>query len=130
MMRASRNLDIPAPGRAPSARCAPAAAFVLALGWMLGCSSGPSESDIRSAFDAQIDEAARAAEGFAGKGAADLFKVEIHSVEKLGCNASGDGAYLCDVKVDSTAPVVGRTSQSSTVRLRQTGDGWVLMSQK
>jgi len=130
MMRGSRHLDSPTPGRAFPARRAPAAAVVLAFGWMLGCSSGPSESDIRAAFEAQIDEAARAAEGFAGKGTADRFKVEIHSVEKLGCNASGDGAYLCDVKVDATAPLMGRTSQASTVRLRKTGDGWVLVSQQ
>lgn len=37
-------------------------------------------------------------------------------------------AYLCDVTIDSTAPQVGRTSKTSTLRLRKSGDGWVLLA--
>jgi hypothetical protein len=90
------------------------------------CSSEPSAKDIRAAMEQQ----AEAANQQVGQMLGGSMKVEYHDVEKLGCEPTGqDNAYLCDVKVDVTAPVVGRQQQSGRVRMVKGDDGWIAMQQ-
>lgn len=100
------------------------ASVLLALA---GCSGEPSESDIAGAFDVSLAQASAAATQMAGKDVAERFRVQVHSVKKLGCAEADDGGYRCDVTVDSTAPIVGRTTQTSTIRLREGDEGWLVV---
>lgn len=81
------------------------------------CSSGPSESDIKSVLEAGASEAnAMGGSTFGG--------YKIHDVEKVGCEKVADKAYVCDVKIESTAPFVGKQNRTTKIRMVKTKDGW------
>jgi len=52
----------------------------------------------------------------------------LHEVKKLGCaEAQGAAGYNCDVDIDVTAPFVGRTKNTSKLRLIKGSDGWQIV---
>lgn len=90
-----------------------------------GCSGEPSAQDIREALQQQ----ASAAQQQAGRVLGGAFGVEIHDVKKLGCESTSQkNAGQCDVEIESTVPIVGRTKQAGRIRLVDGDDGWIAIT--
>jgi len=101
--------------------------FVLSI--LTGCSSEPSGSDIEKAIQTSVGQAQQMANSSQeGKMLTEAFgSTTIHAVKKLGCvQAQGQPGYRCDIELDATAPLVGRTKTTSTIRLVKGSDGWVI----
>ena len=99
-----------------------------------GCSGEPSEADIKAAFEKDmaktaqsIDEAGKMFGGM-GKSLTDsLGRMELHSVKKIGCAEAKDApGFVCDVEVDMTVPIAGRSKEMATARFVKGPDGWVV----
>lgn len=99
-----------------------------------GCSGEPSETDIRAAFEkdsvknnASLNEAGKVMGG-AGKALTDMIgKTEIHAVKKIDCVAAQNApGFVCDVELDITVPLTGRTRDMVQARLVKGPEGWVL----
>lgn len=90
-------------------------------GVLAGCSSEPSEADIRKAYEAKFAEAGKLAGGLAPK---------FHGLKKLACAKSeGASGYNCDVEMD--VEMLGmRQKNAGNVRLVKGDDGWILMQGK
>jgi len=90
-----------------------------------GCAGEPSAEDIREALQRQ----ASAAQQQAGRVVGGAFGVEIHDVKKLGCESTSQkNAWQCDVEIESTVPIVGRTKQAGRIRLVDGDDGWIAIN--
>ena len=84
-------------------------AAMLAL-LVTGCSAAPSDSEIKDALQ-------RLFGGLMGGGPlGDTLKVEVKSVEKLGCEKSGD-AFVCDVEAEMSSKV-GASFGKKAMRVR------------
>ncbi len=79
---------------------------------LTGCSSGPSESDIRQALQKTYAQAT----------AATGVKMEIVSLKKLGCAESG-GGYMCDFELSLKGPLGAQTA-TTKARFVKGSDGW------
>ncbi|BDI07493.1 hypothetical protein [Sphaerotilus microaerophilus] len=98
---------------------ATAAVFTVLLS---ACSDAPSEGDIRGALE-RLQKAESAAMPGMLKGM--LPNVELTNVKKLGCEASGEKAFRCDVEV--TVKAMGRVATNSTqLRLVRGSEGWMV----
>lgn len=101
----------------------------------LGCSGEPSDKDLRAALErdaAKHSQALNQTAGiFGGHGQTLLGMigtVEIHAVRKIGCVEAGQvPGFVCDVEVDMTVPVVGRTKDMTQARFVKGPDGWVMV---
>lgn len=88
---------------------------------LTACSGEPSSSDIEKVLQSGFAQFNTQMTTFAGRGA----KVEVHSIKKLGCKSDGSNAYVCDVEVDVTNPMTGRSKSVAPLRLVKGSDGWV-----
>jgi hypothetical protein len=89
---------------------------------LTACGGAPSESDIKDALQKQTDQALKKMGSLAKMAGVDDTKIQ--DVEKIGCDADGDNAYRCDVKV--TVTVSGReATETSRPRFVKTSNGWV-----
>lgn len=101
----------------------------------VGCSGEPSEVDIRAAFEKDLAKTAQSLDeagkmfGGAGKAFTDsLGKTQLHAVKKIGCTEAKEApGFVCDVEVDMTVPIAGRSKEMTTVRFVKGPDGWVMM---
>jgi hypothetical protein len=60
----------------------------------------------------------------------NMFNITLHAVKKIGCApAQGDPGYNCDVEVDATLPLAGRTKNVTKIRFTKGSDGWVVAAQ-
>lgn len=109
--------------------------FLLSFFLLAGCLGEPSEKDLYSAVakslhqdTAALNEAGKVF-GDAGKALTDmLVKKELHAVKKIGCvSANNAPGYMCDVELDVTVPVVGRTTESISARFVNGPDGWIMI---
>ncbi len=116
-------------------RFMPTVVLVAASLLAAGCSGEPSEADIKAAFEKDmaktaqsIDEAGKILGGV-GKALTDsLGKTELHAVKKIGCAEAKDApGFVCDVEVDMTVPLAGRSTETATVRFVEGPDGWVVV---
>lgn len=88
---------------------------------LAACSSGPSESEIKSLIDREIKPVMemqwRALEALGGA------KTTLDDVKKLACKADGDAAYKCDVELQISS---GGKKESKAVPIRfvKTSSGW------
>lgn len=113
MKRHARTIILPA-----------TAILLLVLG---GCSSEPSADDIEKALKANTEQAVQKAKSL---GMENMFNITLHAVKKLGCSpAQGEAGYNCDVEMDATLPLAGRTKNVAKVRLVKGSDGWVVAAQ-
>lgn len=87
---------------------------------LTACSKGPSDSEVKAVLQAEVDKLANLT-SFAGL---DM-KVELHKVTVHGCEEARTDVYRCDVEVDSTAPIVGRSVERTNIMLAKTGAGWI-----
>lgn len=92
-------------------------------GVLAGCSSEPSEADIRKAYEAKFAEAVKLAGGGLGV-------PKLHGLKKLACAKSeGTSGYHCDVEMD--VEMLGmRQKNAGNVRLVKGDAGWILMQGK
>jgi len=97
---------------------------------MVGCAGEPSEQDIHKAYAAEIEQGRAQVDGEDGEQLAELLEAtELHSVKKLGCRkAELNSGYICDVKVDMTAPLLGRVEYKRSERFVKNEDGWVVIN--
>lgn len=101
----------------------------------VGCSGEPSEVDIKAAFEKDMAKTAQtlddAGKMFGGVGKAltdSLGKTQLHAVKKIGCTEAKDApGFVCDVEVDMTVPLTGRSKEMTTVRFVKGPDGWVVV---
>jgi|GEM_PF-1105986 len=77
---------------------------------LVACGSGPSEADVRKAFNATIAEQKALLDGGLGS---DMQKMlgemlpEMKFVALQGCESAKDGVYMCDVEMQIT--LLGQT---------------------
>jgi hypothetical protein len=113
----------------------PIAALCILVLLAAGCSGAPSETDIKAAFEKDmaktaqsIDEAGKMFGGM-GKSLTDsLGKMELHAVKKIGCTEAKDApGFVCDVEIDMTVPIAGRSKEMATARFVNGPDGWIVV---
>ena len=99
---------------------------------LAACSGGePSNEDIKAALEKETTKvndqvkamAADNPQAAAMLGNTTLMKVE--KVEKAGCKKDGT-AYLCDVSMALTMPMIGTQTQTVPLRLVKTDSGWTV----
>ncbi len=113
----------------------PTAILVAASLFAAGCSGEPSEVDIKTAFEKDMVKSAQSLDeagkmfGGVGKTLTDsLGKMELHAVKKIDCAEAKDApGFVCDVEVDMTVPLAGRSKEMATVRLVKGPEGWVVV---
>ncbi|MGE0030879.1 MAG: hypothetical protein AB7T20_07145 [Steroidobacteraceae bacterium] len=96
------------------------------------CGGEPTESDLQLAFQTSVGKAQAMAYALTVPRSlpelGNLAETELHDVRKLGCQRAKDVAgYVCEVEVDVTAPLIGRTTQIGTVRMVRGTDGWQVL---
>lgn len=104
------------------------AAGLLAISAALaGCSSGPSESDVRKAMNAAVDSMNSQIEEMAGANMANrVGRIEMTDFDLLGCEQAGE-SYNCDVVYSMNTPLMPIQDRSASVRLRDTDKGWKIV---
>lgn len=94
---------------------------------LVGCSSGPSESDVRKAVEKSIDTMNQQMAEFAGPAAAArLDRYRLTHFDLLGCEGA-DESYTCDAVMSMETPLVPVTDTPVTLRLRKGSGGWMVM---
>jgi hypothetical protein len=84
-------------------------AFACLSASLVGCTGGPSESEMKAALE---------------KAASSPFlKIEILMVKNLGCQKDG-AAHVCDVEMETNAPMVGKSRNAAKIRFIKTDSGW------
>ncbi|SDU30461.1 hypothetical protein [Halopseudomonas salegens] len=89
------------------------------------CSSGPSESDIKALLEAEMEKMSAMIGELGGDSMSDMLEVEIHKVTIHSCEEERSDVYRCDVEVDATAPVTGRSVERAEIVLAKSDDGWI-----
>jgi len=101
------------------------AASVLAFSAVLaGCSSGPSESDVRRAVEHSLEVMNDEIVQMAGSSAAArIDKFRLTDFDLLGCEEAGE-SYSCDVEFSMDTPMMAVNDKATSIRVRKTDDGW------
>ena len=89
------------------------------------CSSGPSEDDVKTLLEAQMNQMSAMLGEIGGESMSGMLKVDIHAVTIHSCEEQRTNVYLCDIDVDATTPIAGRSMQRSEVLMAKSKDGWV-----
>lgn len=112
--------------------CTPAFLLAGVAALLTGCSAEPSAAEIKSLVDRDVKPAMEMqAQLYSGAmnmlsgGGRKIEKTELKDVRKIGCKASGEQAYLCDVELvmqagDAIKPAIIQ------VRFVKGSNGWVL----
>ena len=85
---------------------------------LAACSSGPSESEIKSLVERDIKPMMEMQLKLLGGP-----KTALTDVKKLGCKADGDAAYKCDVEL-LIASGDKKESKAMPIRFVKTSTGW------
>ena len=109
--------------------------FFLLLFPLAGCLGEPSGEDLRAAVERSLDQDAVSLTeagkvfGEAGKTLTDMLgRKELHGVRKIGCvSARNAPGYICDVELDMTVPVSGRSREIVSARFVEGPDGWIMI---
>lgn len=103
----------------------PAAAALLLTALLAGCSGEPSSGDVEQAVKASVEASNQQLNKLGGNLVPAGLKTEVHAVKKVGCaKAEGSAGFNCDVEVDATAPIVGRSKQLQQLRFVKGEEGW------
>jgi hypothetical protein len=97
---------------------------------LVGCSGAPSERDVRSAYELEVDQANAMTRKFGGEG----LTIKVNDVKSHDCKAArlNKDHYVCQVELDTTLPIVGHQHQTTTLTLSKgdTGNGstgWIIL---
>lgn len=105
----------------------------LLMAALSGCSSAPSDDDIKAVLQADQKQSEAQAEALAAGGglAADMVRqmvvqshVEIVSARKLGCKEDGEKAYRCDVEIEAQQGGKALKPAPVSLRLVKGSQGW------
>lgn len=108
--------------RRTSCQIAPALLAMLALA---GCSGEPTGGDIEKAVKASAEATNQQLKQIGGDLLPASAQTQVHEVKKIGCaKAEGEAGFNCDVEVDMTAPLMGRSKQMQKLRFVKADDGW------
>jgi len=101
---------------------------VMVLGFatlLVGCKSEPSESDIQSAIQQNVEQTNQQAKSMGGKALTDNMLMKVENIKKLACqDAQSDGSYKCKVEMEMTAPFVGKRQTTGELTFIESDDGW------
>ncbi|MBF0305464.1 MAG: hypothetical protein HQL41_07435 [Alphaproteobacteria bacterium] len=98
---------------------------------LAGCDGSPSDADIKTAIQNDVQAAERQAFAMIGddplaKQAAAALLPKFHDAKKLGCSkdAGGGEAYVCDIEV--TVSIGGGQPQTNAAKVRfvKGSNGW------
>lgn len=90
---------------------------------LAGCSGEPSSGDIEKAVKADVE---KVNQQMKDNPFTRSMTTEVHAVKKISCvEAKESAGYNCDVEIDVTAPLVGRSKNVGQIRLVKGSDGWV-----
>lgn len=92
---------------------------------LTGCKSEPSESDIQSAIQQNVDQSNQQAKSIGGKALTDNMLMKVNNIKKLACqDAQSDGSYKCKVEMEVTAPFVGKRQTTGELTFIESDSGW------
>ena len=105
---------------------------------LAACSGGePSNDDIKAALDQELNKAneqikqqielAKAANPQAAAMLGGDHQVKVDNIEKTGDCKKEEAAYVCEVKMSITVPMLGTQTQTAPVRLVQTDGKWTVV---
>jgi hypothetical protein len=97
------------------------------LAFTVGCSSEPSEKEMKAALTNNVNQAMQSV-GEMGK----MFgKLEIHELKKIGCKEATDSTgYYCDYEVDMSIPIQGRVKGPGNALFVKGDKGWMVIDKK
>ncbi len=88
------------------------------------CSGAPSENDIETLLQSETAKLSKMMESIGGEAAKSMTPV-IHHIKINSCDKVRDEVYTCNIDIDATAPIVGRSVENTEITLAKTSDGWV-----
>lgn len=95
---------------------------------LFACSSEPSESEIQAVIKAGYDRSAENARTMSGGVLPDSMLPQFFGAKKIGCAAAqGSAGYNCDIEIDASKPIVGRSQEMVKLRLVKGDNGWVIV---
>jgi hypothetical protein len=90
-----------------------------------GCSREPSAGDVDKVVRSEFEQVNTMFRQIGGNLFGEAALTQIHEVKKLGCaSAKDDAGYNCDVEIDMSAPLVGRSKSVASLRFIETDEGW------
>jgi hypothetical protein len=92
---------------------------------LTGCSRGPSAAEVDQAVRAELEKTNSVMKQLGSMLFGEAGGTQVHEVKRLDCAEARDAAgYNCDVEIDMTAPLVGRSKSVASLRFVKTTDGW------
>lgn len=92
---------------------------------LTACSGEPSQSDIETAIQKNIDESNEQIKSLAG--GSDM-KITLQSVKKINCvEAKDTGGYSCDVEIKATMPFIGEQQKTGNLRFIEKDGAWIVV---
>lgn len=93
------------------------------------CSGGePSEKDIQAVIKAGYDRSAESARTMSGGVLPDSMLPQFFGAKKIGCaEAQGSVGYNCDIEIDASKPIVGRSQEMVNLRFVKSDNGWIIV---
>lgn len=98
--------------------------MLAATALVAGCSDAPSEKDIATLLQAETEKLSKMMVSIGGDALKSMTPT-IHNVKINRCNKVRDEVYTCNIDVDSTAPIIGRSVENTELTLAKTSDGWM-----
>ena len=98
---------------------------------LTGCSSGPSEAEIRTAIEQSLSSVNNAVSGIAGLAGANAksLQAKVDDVKKIACKKvpkTASPTYECEVQISMQLPILGQQSGTDLVTLSKTSSGWIV----
>lgn len=95
---------------------------------LVGCAAAPSSGEIEESVQISVDQGNQQARTFAGALFSESMLSQLHGAKKIGCVESrASMGYDCDVELDMTTAIAGRTKSIVPLRFVETDDGWRVM---
>lgn len=109
---------------------APLILILTATTLLVGCSREPSEGDIKTAYNNEVEQTNALTRKFGG----EALTIKLNDLKKLSCKESPNNKeqFQCEVDIDSTLPMIGKHQQKTSLTLGKsdTGNGkqdWVVL---
>lgn len=97
------------------------------LAFTVGCSSEPSEEDMKIAMTNSVKQTMQSV----GEMGQMFGKLELHSLKKIGCKEATDSTgFYCDYEVDMSIPIQGRVKGPGNALFVKGDKGWMVVDKK
>lgn len=107
----------------------PMALTLLGMTLLTACSGEPSESDIKTAIQSEMDNSVKDASHYGGQMAGDMVQrmmPKLYGVHKIGCTKEEGASYICDVEIDAATVLSERQKKISKMHFIKGSDGWMM----